>query len=112
MYLLIKQLQNSIFTLQSSFEHRSIEEKEINYIEKAGYKDNIRQAFADFLDKKIEEIPNKNPEKSLILTTPYNRNIESIKPNVILIVMESFGDDLIKYNSEKFNVLDGLKKTF
>ncbi|MDR0822522.1 MAG: sulfatase-like hydrolase/transferase [Endomicrobium sp.] len=84
----------------------------IDYIEAAGYKDNIRQAFADYLDIDISEIPQVHPEDSLRIALPYNKIIEDDKPNVIFIVMESFGADLIKYNSTEFNILGELKKHF
>lgn len=102
---------NCVYTLQAAIEAKG-KEKNFDYIEKTGYKKNIRKAFADFLNKDIEEIPEEKPEQSLIVKLPYNKNIENIKPNVIFIVMESFGTDLIKYNSESFNVLGELKKHF
>ncbi|MDR3243295.1 MAG: LTA synthase family protein, partial [Elusimicrobiota bacterium] len=102
---------NGFYTLEDAFVVRS-EENNIDYIEQSGYKDNIRQAFADFLDKDITEIPQYNPEDSLIKNLPYNKDIEDIKPNVIVIIMESFGADLIKYQSEEFNILGELKKHF
>jgi len=103
---------NGIYTLQAAIEARNKENNGFDYIEKAGYKDNIRQAFADFLGKDIEDIPQTNPEQSLVVKLPFNKNIEDVKPNVIFIVMESFGSDLIKYNSDTFNVLGELKKHF
>jgi phosphoglycerol transferase MdoB-like AlkP superfamily enzyme len=91
---------------------RAEESKEVDYIEKSGYEGNIRQAFADLLEKDIADIPSLNPEDSLIVSLPFDANIENVKPNVILIVMESFGSDLIKYNSADFDVLGSLKKHF
>ncbi|MCL2335555.1 MAG: hypothetical protein FWC57_05770 [Endomicrobia bacterium] len=102
---------NGVYTLQAAVEAKN-KENDFDYIDKAGYKNNIRQAFADFLNKDIEDIPEQNPERSLTVKLPFNKNIEDIKPNVIFIVMESFGADLIKYNSERFNVLGELKKHF
>jgi phosphoglycerol transferase MdoB-like AlkP superfamily enzyme len=103
---------NCIFTLQRAFDYRAREKEDIDYVKRAGYKDNIKKAFADFLGKNINEIPQNNLETSLIFKTPYNAKAEKLKPNVIFILMESLGGDLIKYNSEKFNVLGGLKKHF
>ena len=60
-----------------------------NWIEYFGYKNNIRRAFADFLDKQEFEIPKENPKISMFRYTNYNDRIEEIKPNVILIVAES-----------------------
>ncbi|MDR1952233.1 MAG: sulfatase-like hydrolase/transferase [Elusimicrobiota bacterium] len=103
---------NGFFTMQDAMIIRAEEKKDIDFISKAGYGDDIRRAFADFLDKNIEQIPKDNPEDSLITALAYNKDIEDIKPNVILIVMESFGTDLIKYNSDEFNILGELKKHF
>jgi phosphoglycerol transferase MdoB-like AlkP superfamily enzyme len=103
---------NCFYTLQKAFEHREMERQDLDYVEKVGYKDNIRQAFADFLGENINKIPHNNPETSLIFKTQYDSQLEKLKPNVIFILMESFGGDLIKYNSPKFNVLGGLKKHF
>ncbi|MDR2426183.1 MAG: LTA synthase family protein [Endomicrobium sp.] len=44
--------------------------------------------------------------------TPPNSDITVLKPNVVFIVLESFGEVPILYNSENFNVLAGLKKHF
>jgi phosphoglycerol transferase MdoB-like AlkP superfamily enzyme len=105
---------NCLFTLQRAFEHKLKASRDdgIDYILNTGYKNDIRQAFADFLDKNVDDISKENPQQSLISRTAVNKTIESIKPNVIFIVMESFGSDLIKYTSEKFNVLGKLKEHF
>ncbi len=102
---------NGVYTLQAAIEAKG-KEKTLGYIEITGYKNNVRQAFADFLNKDINDISAENPEKSLITHLPKNKNIEAVKPNVILIVMESFGTDLIKYNSSSFNVLGELQRHF
>jgi phosphoglycerol transferase MdoB-like AlkP superfamily enzyme len=41
-----------------------------------------------------------------------NTEAEEIKPNVVFIVLESFGELPALYNSEKFNILGELKKHF
>lgn len=72
----------------------------------------IRQNFADYLYVDVDSIDKDSPQNSLLKTTKYNKNIENIEPNVILIVMESLGMDLLKYNSEYFDILGELKKHF
>jgi phosphoglycerol transferase MdoB-like AlkP superfamily enzyme len=101
---------NCVFNLGRALEYK-MKVSDIDYIAKTGYENNIRQAFADFLGKDINTIPEK-PEESLLFKTSANKKIENLKPNVILIIMESFANDLIKYNSEQFNVLGELKKHF
>lgn len=102
---------NAVYTFQAALEAKG-KEKNFDYIDKTGYKDDIRKAFADFLDADINSVPQLHPERMLDAKTPQNKKIEEVRPNVIFIVMESFGADLIKYNSESFNVLGELKKHF
>lgn len=103
---------NGVFTLQNAIEFKQRERCQTDYIAVLGYKNNIRQAFADFLNKDIDEIPLENPEDSLMVNYPYNETIESLKPNIIIIAMESFGADLLQYNSPEFDVLGSLKEHF
>ncbi|MDR1196582.1 MAG: LTA synthase family protein [Endomicrobium sp.] len=44
--------------------------------------------------------------------TPASHDIAMLKPNVVFIILESFGEAPILYNGEDFNVLGGLKKHF
>ena len=102
---------NGIYTLQAAIEARS-KEHDRDYIKQMGYsKNDMAQAFADFLNVNVSEIDKTKPENSLFKTTKYNKDIEEIKPNVVFIMMESFGTDLmLHYNSSEFNVLGELKK--
>ena len=101
---------NGIYTLQAAMEARS-KEGGRNYIKDMGYsQDNMAKAFSDFLNVDINSIDKQKPETSLSKTTKYNKNIEEIKPNVIFIMMESLGTDLMHYNCEEFNVLGEFKK--
>ena len=101
---------NGIYTLQAAIEARS-KEKDRDYIGQMGYsKNNMSQAFADFINVDVSKIDKNEPEKSLWKRTKYNKAIEETKPNVIFIVMESLGTDLMHYNSPTFNVLGEFKK--
>ncbi|MDR3244509.1 MAG: sulfatase-like hydrolase/transferase [Elusimicrobiota bacterium] len=103
---------NGFFTLEAAISARNKESKGIDLIAQTGYDGNIRQAFADYLNKNIQEIPINHPEDSLIVKLPYSKDIDDISPNVVLIVMESFGSYLLDYNSDEFNLLGELKKHF
>ena len=103
---------NGIFTLQNAIEFKIKEKREIDYIKALGYQDDIRKAFSIYTGKDINDISLQNPEDSLIVFYPKNEIIEQIKPNVIIIAMESFGTDLLKYNSETFDMLGSLKQHF
>ncbi len=101
---------NGIYTLQAAIEARS-KESNWDYISKMGYsKDNMAKAFSDYSSTDINSIDKIEPEKSLLKTTKYNKNIEEIKPNVIFIMMEALGTDIMHYNSETFNILGEFKK--
>lgn len=101
---------NGFFTLQNAIASKQREDSQVDYMAFLGYKDDARKAFADFLNKKEDEIPSAHPERALTVKYPYNEKIEAVKPNVIIIVMESFGADLLQYNSADFDVLGSLKQ--
>jgi phosphoglycerol transferase MdoB-like AlkP superfamily enzyme len=104
---------NGFYTLQAALASRIKQNKgQQDIIKDAGYENNIRQAFADYLGVDIAEIDQEDPASSLKIIIPPNKTIDEIKPNVIVIVMESLGTSLIKYNSPTFNILGELKKHF
>jgi phosphoglycerol transferase MdoB-like AlkP superfamily enzyme len=103
---------NGFYTLQAAMAARNREKRRVDLAGEAGYKNDIRQAFADYLNKSKDDIPVIAPEDSLIVKIPFNKEIENVRPNVILIVMESFGSSLLKYNSKDFDLLGELKKHF
>ena len=102
-------INNNLFDLVS-LSKDYIEEQ--NWIKNFEYQNDTKKAFADFLDKNEKEIPENRPEETLLKTTQYNQEIEKIKPNVVLVVVESLGTDLLCYNSEKFNIMGEIKKHF
>jgi phosphoglycerol transferase MdoB-like AlkP superfamily enzyme len=103
---------NGVYTLEDALDARLKEKKDYNFIKITGYDNNIENAFADFLQVKPETLNKDQLCMSLVKTTPVNKNLEKTKPNVVVIMMESFGIDLTHYNSETFNVLGELKKHF
>jgi phosphoglycerol transferase MdoB-like AlkP superfamily enzyme len=44
--------------------------------------------------------------------TPQDRELAQLQPNVVFIVMESFGRNVMRYNSPDFNVLAGMEEHF
>ncbi|MDR2708455.1 MAG: sulfatase-like hydrolase/transferase, partial [Elusimicrobiota bacterium] len=103
---------NGFYTLQAAMAARSKEKINLDFVEETGYGGNIRQAFADYLGKDISEIPFDDPQNSLEVVLPFDKTIESIRPNVIFIVMESLGSSLLKYDSPDFNLLGELRQHF
>jgi phosphoglycerol transferase MdoB-like AlkP superfamily enzyme len=81
-------------------------------------------SIVDAIQAKTEQSKDKNISKKLGLDEKNidlsifnkisikNTEAEKIRPNVIFIVLEGFGELPILYNSEKFNVLGDLKKHF
>jgi len=102
---------NALYTLQAAFDARLKENRGMDYIAKMGYsKEDPARIFSDYLNIDVNKIDKNVPEKSLERKTKYNKAAEEIKPNVILIVMESLGTDLMHYDSPTFNVLGEFKK--
>jgi len=102
---------NALYTLQAALDARLKENRGMDYIAKMGYSnENPARIFSDYLNIDVNKIDKNIPEKSLERKTKYNKAAEKIKPNVILIVMESLGTDLMHYDSPSFNVLGEFKK--
>lgn len=109
--LINKLCLNGVTTFEEAVDFRLKENRGYNLIKIAGYDNNVEGAFSDYLN-----IPKEKLKADLLddlkRRTKKNAVVEEMKPNVILIVMESFGSDLLRYNSESFNVLGELKKHF
>lgn len=98
------------FTLGEAVSARMSEnEGTLDYIRMAGYEGRSRQAFADLTGKSVDV---NNPVSSLERVTGKNAAAERLKPNVIVIVMEGFGYDLINYQGREFDVLGSLGRHF
>lgn len=98
---------NPVFALYDAINCRM---KKTDYIFEYGYENNIRKAFSDWLNIDISNIDKKNPEKSLLKITKYNKHIELMEPNVILIVMESLDSNVMLYHTDSLNLLGEFKK--
>lgn len=79
-----------------------------NMAKSMGYGDDIHQAFSDYLGIDTSPTPKENLLRLISRTTPLNESLNKSKPNVVVILMESFGASWNKYNSETFNFLAGL----
>lgn len=67
--------------------------------------------YADYFQKDRSLIPNP-PELSLKQVTPKNDWAAKHKPHVVLIVMESFASNWIRYDSPAFNLMGELSRHF
>ena len=100
---------NPVFTFYTIIKDRK--NTNINWQERFSYDDKeISLAFKDFFD--LDKVVLNNPIETLSKTTKYNKYIEEIKPNVIIIVMEALGLDFLQYNNEDLDLLGELKKHF
>ena len=102
---------NGVFTLQEAVEFRMKENRDYDVSAQTGYKDAMPQAFADFIGKEAAALDPVLPQ-NLVRYTKYNAVRERNKLNVIVIMMEGFGTDLMHYNSPSFNVMGELKEHF
>ncbi|MGB6328835.1 MAG: LTA synthase family protein [Halarcobacter sp.] len=81
--------------------------REYDLIKETGYKNNIEKAFKDF--KQTDNIDSKNLLNNITYKT---KKIDDNDYNIVLIMVESFGMPITKYNSESYNILGNLKKHF
>ena len=81
-----------------------------NLVKEMGFENNISGAFQIVTNKKTINL--QKPEKNLLKTTPYNKKLEKLKPNVVVIQIESFGTPILKYESKHFDIMRHLKKHF
>ncbi|MGA2091722.1 MAG: sulfatase-like hydrolase/transferase [Endomicrobiales bacterium] len=98
---------NGVFALGEAIKsHRENSVTRLNYLTKA----DVRMAFEDYCGMKDNTIENNNLLASLTHTTKKNATIEKIQPNVVVIVMESFGANLLRYDSKDFDLLGEMRK--
>lgn len=102
---------NGVYTLQEALEYRLRENRGYDLTDKAGYKGRAEEAFADFLGLQKSALP-ANLTDGLNRRTRPNPAAERLRPNVVVIMMEGFGSDLLRYDSDRFNVTGALKKHF
>jgi len=103
--------KDSVYSLIDAINYyeKSLKSKR-NFVKEMGFEHNISAAFKIVTNKK--NINLQTPEKNLLKTTPYNKKIEEIKPNVVVIQVESFGTPILKYQSNHFDIMRHLKKHF
>jgi phosphoglycerol transferase MdoB-like AlkP superfamily enzyme len=103
---------NGVVAFEKTYKLRKTNNSEnYNLSERYGYK-KIQDAFSDYLGIDVS-LTKKDELIGLIKRiTSKNTMIEDISPNVVVIVMESFGANWLQYHSEEFNILGGLETHF
>lgn len=95
---------NGIHALVRAFKLRKEQNKDWNgNMKMFGYND-ARQAFADYYQIPISQVP-ESPLDLFHHQTINNPWAEKTKPHVVLIMMESFGGHWLNYQSPTFNLL-------
>jgi phosphoglycerol transferase MdoB-like AlkP superfamily enzyme len=104
---------NGIITFEKAYKlRRTRTSMNFNMAQAMGYGDDIHKAFSDYLG--FDTSPTKREELINLLErkTPPNSAVEELKPNVVVILMESFGAHWSRYNSDTFNFLGDLDRHF
>lgn len=73
-----------------------------------GYGNNHRQAFADYFEIPVSQVP-EDPLELLKRSTAKNKWAEQTRPHVVLLVMESFGAYWFNYQQDNFDLLGNFK---
>lgn len=81
--------------------------RKYDLLKATGYKGNIEKAFEVY--KGTSDINKKDLLKNITFKT---KKVDDKEYNVVVIMVESFGMPILKYQSEKFDILGELKKHF
>ena len=103
--------QTAGYAMLNSYEQYN-KSKSGNYdlIKRVGYAGNIEKAFEVY--KQSDTIDKTNFLNNLVHKTAKNKFIDATKPNVVVVMVESFGTPILDYQSDGFNILGRLKKHF
>ncbi|WP_457746519.1 LTA synthase family protein [Sulfurimonas sp.] len=110
-HFLNKVAKSSIFSMVDAYNaYEKSKNGEYDLIKESGYKGKMPEAFRVHTGKK--DIDEKNLLKNIEYTTAKNLKLEMKKPNVVVVMMESFGLPILKYQSKEFNIMGRLQKHF
>lgn len=102
---------NGVFAMQKAAE-QYVRSKSGSYdlIRDAGYKGRMDEAFMTFTGN--GDLNGSDLIGSLYKKTETNAYLEEHPPHVVVVMMESFGTPILKYQSETFDIMRRLKKHF
>lgn len=102
---------NGVFAFEKALEQYVREKRgHGDLLKRSGYKGKMAQAFRDYLGR--EEIDTADLAANLIRTTPRNPAAQKRPPHVVVVMVESFGTPILKYQSPDFDIMRRLKKHF
>ncbi len=105
--------RNSVMALEATYQLRQKRNAlNFNLADELGYKKRIQDAFTDFLGIDLSHTPKNELINLLWRQTPENPKLDEKKPNVVVVLMESFGSYWLRYQSESFDILGDLKNHF
>ena len=103
--------KNGVFALEKAAEqYRRDKSGRYDLIGQTGYRGNLPQAFRDYLG--TDEVNTTDPVGSLARTSPVNPAVEARPPNVVVVMVESFGAPILEYQSDSFDIMRRLKRHF
>ncbi len=103
--------KSGVFAFEKAYkQYRKSKAGEYDLIAKVGYKGNIAGAFSDFLGR--SDVNLSDPFRAIARRTPVNPAAAQRPPHVVVVMVESFGAPILKYQSPSFDIMRRLKKHF
>lgn len=103
-----KMSQNGVRAFISANDVRNkFKKSKLDYIKETGFENNIVEAFK--IHKKSSNIDEQNLLNNITYTT---KKVDDEEYNIVVIMVESFGMQILKYQSETFDIMGRLKKHF
>ena len=103
--------KNPIFAIFDSYNaYEKSKNGHYDLIKEVGYKHKIKEAFKIHTQK--QNIDEKNLLSNIVYKTKKNDLLEKKPPNVVVVMVESFGMPLLDYQSKSFNIMGRIKKHF
>lgn len=103
--------QNGVFAMTKAYrQYKKSKSDDYDLIKMMGYEENITEAFRIHLHPK--PVNPQDLTASLHRQTPINLQLEKNPPNVVVIMVESFGMPITAYQSSTFDIMGRLKKHF
>lgn len=102
---------NGVYTFEKAIEERCNSSKPLSkdkVLEDSGY-DSLSEIFSDYYSVIQDSFVSKNKLDYFFETSSYDSLLENSRPNIIFILMESFGGYYLKFHSEKLNLLGELE---
>ncbi|MFW2592124.1 LTA synthase family protein [Aliarcobacter butzleri] len=100
--------QNGVRAFITAYGHKKeFSSRSYDLIKETGFKDNIEEAFE--IHKKNQNIDKTNLLNNITYRT---KKVDNEDYNVVVIMVESFGMPILKYQSGEFDIMGNLKKHF